>query len=339
MKLKIAVAMSGGVDSSTAAALLKDEGNEVIGLTMRLVEESHSALEDARKICEILGIEHKVAEFRDIFDREIINYFNYEYSAGRTPNPCVLCNRLIKFGALWEQAAALGAEYLATGHYARIERTGNEVILKKGLDAKKDQSYFLCRLSREQIKHTVFPLGGMTKTQVKQIAREKGLPAASRPESQDICFIPHIERASMPGPVIDRRGHVLGKHHGIATYTVGQRHGLGIAAAEPLYVTALEPSGNAIIVGTKEETYSSDLIASDVSWISGKMPKDTSTLKAKVRYHQAEAPISLSLLDEEHYYVKYYTPQMAITPGQTIAFYNEDTVLGGGTILKQGDRL
>ncbi len=253
--MKIAVAMSGGVDSSVAAALLKDQGHEAIGLTMRLVDDGSGAIESARQVCAMLGIEHHVIDFRELFAREIIDYFSREYRAGRTPNPCVMCNRLIKFGALWEKAAAFGAECLATGHYARIEIVGNNVLLKKGLDAKKDQSYFLCRLSTEQLKHTVFPLGDLTKVKVKQLAKEKGLPAASRPESQDICFVPDIDRASAPGPVIDRRGKVLGEHQGIAAYTVGQRHGLGIAAAEPLYVTALEPERNAVVVGTKDETY------------------------------------------------------------------------------------
>ncbi|HTY82271.1 MAG TPA: argininosuccinate synthase domain-containing protein, partial [Dehalococcoidales bacterium] len=190
--MKIAVAMSGGVDSSVTAALLKDQGHKVIGLTMRLTDESESAVEDARKNCEILGIEHYIADFRETFDREIISYFEHEYRAGRTPNPCVRCNRFIKFGVLWEKAAELGAEYLATGHYARLERTGKEILLKKGTDEKKDQSYFLCRLSAEQLEHTLFPLGKMTKARVKQIAREKMLPAASRPESQDICFKPRM---------------------------------------------------------------------------------------------------------------------------------------------------
>ena len=336
---RVVVAMSGGVDSSTAAALLQDQGHEVIGMTMRLADNGSGAIESARQVCTMLGIEHHVVDFRELFAREIIDYFSREYSAGRTPNPCVMCNRLIKFGALWEKAAAFGAENLATGHYARTEVVGNDVLLKKGLDANKDQSYFLCRLSAEQLKHTVFPLGGLTKVKVKQIAKEKGLPAASRPESQDICFVPDIERASEPGPVIDRRGKVLGEHQGIAAYTVGQRHGLGIAAAEPLYVTALEPERNTVVVGTKDDTYDRDLIAAEVSWISGKMPTGANDLKAKVRYRHGEAPVTLSKIDDGHYYVKFTAPQMAITPGQTVAFYDGDTVLGGGTILKQGERL
>jgi tRNA-uridine 2-sulfurtransferase len=346
--LKIAVAMSGGVDSSVAAVLLKEQGHEVIGLTMQLVTHGSSAINDARSTAEVIGIKHYTADFHDLFSREIIDYFCREYSLGRTPNPCVLCNRLIKFGALWEKAAELGVDYIATGHYAQIEREGDNIYLKKGADAKKDQSYFLCRLTQEQLRHVLFPIGHLTKTEVKIIAQEKGLPAASRPESQEICFIPDNDHAafvknylaeSPPGPIIDGRGNILGKHRGIASYTIGQRHGLGIAAAEPLYVTALDAERNAIVVGTKEDTYSADLIATDLNWIKGDMPEPTVCLKAKVRYRHAEASVTIKSLDENHLYVNFAEPQMAVTPGQTIAFYNGDTVMGGGTILKQGDRL
>jgi len=348
--VKIAVAMSGGVDSSVAAALLKEQGHEVIGLTMQLVTPNTADnINYARKVADKLGIPHHVIDFSDVFARDIIGYFCQEYSAGRTPNPCVLCNRLIKFGALWEKAAALGAAYIATGHYARIERHGNKIALKKGADTKKDQSYFLCRLTREQLQRTLFPVGHLTKAEVRQIAMEKGLPAASRPESQEICFIPdndhpgfvknYLAQSPLPGPIRDGRGKLLGEHHGIAAYTIGQRHGLGIAAAEPLYVTAIEADRNAVVVGTKTETYATDLIAADLNWINGNMPEFPFNLKAKVRYRHAEAPVSLHPLDDRYLLVKFAAPQMAITPGQTIAFYEGDAVIGGGTILKQGDKL
>ncbi len=344
-EMKIAVAMSGGVDSSVAAALLKEEGHEVIGLTMQLMPHS-TAIEAARKVARQLGIPHHVIDFRDIFARTIIDDFCREYSLGRTPNPCVRCNQYIKFGALWAKVAEMDADFLATGHYARLEQDGTEIHLKKGLDTKKDQSYFLCCLTREQLRHALFPLGHLTKTKVRQIAREMGLPTASRPESQEICFIPdndyaafikgHIPQSSHPGPIIDGGGNVLGEHRGILAYTLGQRHGLGIAATTPLYVTAIAPDRNAVVVGTKAQTYSTELVAGNVNWISPERPARPVKVDAKVRYRHPEAAATVTPLEDGNYYVKYATPQMAITPGQTIAFYDGDTVLGGGTILRQG---
>jgi tRNA-specific 2-thiouridylase len=343
--VKVVIAMSGGVDSSVAAALLKEEGHDVIGMTMQLTPYQ-DAIEDAGKVAYQLGIPHHIIDFRDIFARTIIDDFCQEYRLGRTPNPCVRCNEYIKFGALWAKAAEMGADFIATGHYARIERERDEIRLKKGADTKKDQSYFLCRLTREQLSHALFPVGHLTKTRVRQIAREKGLPTASRPESQEICFIPdgdyagfiknHIPQSSQPGLILDGRGNVLGEHRGIIAYTIGQRHGLGIATAEPLYVTAIAPDHNAVVVGTKAQTYGTELVAGNLNWIALKRPDHPINVKARVRHRHPEAEAMVTPLDKDTYYVKFTTPQMAITPGQTIAFYDGDTILGGGTILRQG---
>jgi len=354
--------MSGGVDSSVAAVLLKQAGHEVIGATMQLQPLSDDnnngnvrkgspgldAITDARKVAEKLDIPHHVIDLRDVFARTIIADFCEEYRLGRTPNPCVRCNQLIKFGVLREKARELGADLLATGHYARIESdasTGKR-LLKKGKDPLKDQSYFLCRLTQEQLSHTLFPLSNLTKTEVRQIARELELPVAARPESQEICFIPgddyaaflqsYAPAATLPGPVLDTEGNVLGQHRGIMFYTVGQRKGLGIAAPAPLYVTAIEPASNAVIVGTKAQTYSNELIADSLNWLSGSTPDFPLNVKARVRYRHAEAEAIVTPLDKTHIYVKFSAPQMAVTPGQAVVFYDGDTVIGGGTIIKQG---
>jgi tRNA-specific 2-thiouridylase len=356
--MKIVVAMSGGVDSSVAAALLKEAGHEVIGATMRLYtpdnkdngrhETVFDTVADARKVAEKLGIPHHVIDLRDAFARTIIADFCEEYRLGRTPNPCVRCNQLIKFGVLWEKARELGADLFATGHYARIEKDVNtgKYLLKKGKDPLKDQSYFLCRLTQEQLSRTLFVLGGLTKVAVRQIAREMGLPAATRPESQEICFIPGNDYGAFlqsyapieasPGPVIDTEGNFLGQHRGIMYYTIGQRKGLGIAAPASRYVTAIEPERNAVIVGTKEQTYTDTLVADNVNWISGTAPDYPLNIKARVRYRHAEAAATVTPLDNTRIYVKYSAPQMAVTPGQAVVFYDGDTVIGGGTIIKQG---
>jgi tRNA-specific 2-thiouridylase len=341
---KVIIAMSGGVDSSVAAALLKEQGYEVTGLTMRLTP--HAVTDDARKAADRLDIPHYVIDFREFFERTVINDFCREYRRGRTPNPCVRCNRYLKFGALWEKAAEMGADCIATGHYARTGREDDKILLKKGADAGKDQSYFLCRLTREQLQHAMFPIGHLTKSQVRQIAREMGLPNAARPESREICFIPDNDHAGFirdylqeplpPGPITDAEGNVLGEHRGLPGYTIGQRHGLGIAAAAPLYVTAIAPERNAVIVGTQAQARTVELIAADLNWIDSSPPAGPIIIKARVRYRHPEAEAVLTPLEDGNYYVKFTAPQAAIAPGQTVAFYDGDTVLGGGTILRQG---
>ncbi|MHB8105093.1 MAG: tRNA 2-thiouridine(34) synthase MnmA [Dehalococcoidales bacterium] len=347
--MKIAAAMSGGVDSSVAAALLKQAGHEVIGVTMRLTNSrnSEAAVEDARKVAAKLGIPHHAIDLRDVFNRVIIDEFCREYLLGNTPNPCILCNRYIKFGILREKVKELGADFLATGHYARIEKNKNgKLLLKKGKDKRKDQSYFLCQLTAEQLEHTLFPVGNLTKVKVRQIAEEMALPTAARPESQEICFIPNDDYAGFlkdrapeqikPGPIFDREGNLLGQHQGIIFYTIGQRKGLGIAAGNLLYVTDIDPASNAVIVGGKEQTYSSELVADNLNWLAIAAPEKPFKAKARVRYRHMEAAVIVSPLDKTHVHVKFIEPQMAITPGQSVVFYDGDTVIGGGRIIRQG---
>ena len=355
--MKIVIAMSGGVDSSVSAALLKEEGHDVIGATMQLWPPTGEkrgnngsgvccdadAIEDAGRVARALDIPHYVMNFRDVFNREVISDFCREYGLGRTPNPCIRCNKYIKFGALLDRAREMGADFIATGHHARIEEdkaTGTR-LLKKGTDARKDQSYFLYSLTQAQLSHALFPIGNLTKDEVRQTAGKKGLPVAYRPESQEICFITNDNYAEFlknyipaarPGPIIDERGNTLGEHQGIISYTIGQRKGLGIAAARPLYVTAIEPERNAIVVGTKEQTYSRELFATDLNWTGMDRPERAISVKARVRYRHQEAEAVVTHLDDDRVYVKFREPQMAITPGQAVVFYDGDTVVGGGII-------
>ena len=343
--MKIAVAMSGGVDSSVAAALLKKAGHEITGLTMQLADGSRSEA-DAAVVARCLDIPHRVIDLREVFADRVIDPFCREYRAGRTPNPCIWCNACIKFGALWEEAVKLGAEALATGHYARVEKDGGAYFLKKGTDATKDQSYFLYRLSQEQLARTVFPVGGLSKPEVRKMAADLGLPSVSRPESNEICFIPDNDHAaflesymrepSPPGPILDASGRTLGRHRGIASYTIGQRKGLGIAAPEPLYVTAIRPEDNAVIAGARQDTYGAELVAAGLHWISIAPPRRPVNLRARIRYRHAAADAVVTPLENDAFSVKFNEPQMAITPGQAVVFYQGDKVVGGGTIMKRG---
>ncbi len=344
--MKVVVAMSGGVDSSVTAALLKEDSYDIIGATMQ-IWQADEQVADAKRVARKLGIPHHVMNFRDIFARKVIADFCQEYRRGRTPNPCVRCNQYIKFGALLERAREMGADFIATGHHARIEcdkATGN-YLLKKGVDANKDQSYFLYPLTQEQLQHSLFPVGHLTKDKVREMADELNLPVAAKPESQEICFIPdddypgflknYIPQAAEPGMILDKPGNILGRHQGVMSYTIGQRQGLGIAAKEPLYVTAIEPDRNAVVVGTKEEVYGNELIASSVNWITTK-PKTPVKIKARIRYRHPEAEVFVNTMDDGSVFVRFSEPQMAITPGQSVVFYDGDTVLGGGTIDRQG---
>jgi tRNA-specific 2-thiouridylase len=340
--------MSGGVDSSVAAALLKQQGHEVFGVTMRLYDSSgaDAAADDAAKVADKLGIAHLVFDMRDSFSRTVIDYFYHEYAAGRTPNPCVLCNRQIKFGALWEKAKEMGADLLATGHYAMIVHEKDRYLLKKSAGLKKDQSYFLYRLTQEQFRRTLFPLAALTKDKVKHMAQELGLPAANRPESQEICFIPdndyarflkeHTHVNAVSGSILDGAGKRLGVHNGIFNFTIGQRKGLGIASTEPLYVTGINAAVNSITVGSKEDIYGDELVANDLNWIACPPPSQPFKASARIRYRHQEAEADVTLIENDKVLVKFTTPQMAITPGQSIVFYDKDSVIGGGTILREG---
>lgn len=345
--MKIMVAMSGGVDSSTAAALLKQQGHEIIGATMEIYgnDSPTEASNDARKVADALDIPHYIFDFRDLFTNTIIDNFCREYAAGRTPNPCVLCNRFIKFGLLWEKAREVGADYLATGHYACIEQKDGRYLLKKGADPEKDQAYFLYRLTQEQLKHTLFPLSDMTKSKVKELAQKMMLPTANRPESQEICFIPennyagfveeYLDSIALPGPILDNKGKTIGQHHGITHYTIGQRRGLGIALPEPLYVTGIDADKNTITVGSKEQIFSSEMTASNLNWIAAQ-PAGKIKVQAKIRYRAQESGATITPVNDKQVFVQFDVPQMAVTPGQSVVFYDGDTVIGGGIITGQG---
>ncbi len=346
----IAVAMSGGVDSSVCAALLVQEGRRVIGLTMALPPrrtphpDGRRPIDDAAWVAARLGIAHHVVDVSSRFESRIVRDFCREYARGRTPNPCVRCNRLIKFDLLWDAAEGLGAGVLATGHYARVDRDSGSGIshLRKGRSRIKDQSYFLYQLGQKELRRTFFPLGGLSKEDVRRLARRFGLPAIDRDESQEICFIPdddyprflaaRVPEAFRPGPILDRKGRVLGRHRGVGGYTVGQRRGLGIAAARPLYVVSIEPGSNSIVVGPEDDLYRRRLRASDGCWVSGIPPDHPVPLKARIRYRHREAAALVIPQGKRGVLVEFRKPQRAITPGQSVVFYRGDEVVGGATI-------
>jgi tRNA-specific 2-thiouridylase len=353
--MKVVVAMSGGIDSSVAAALLKNQGYEVIGTTMQLqpsdrLEACHGpgAVNDAQRVARRLDIPHHVVDFSEVFTRQVIADFCREYSLGRTPNPCIRCNQYIKFDALLKQAQKLGAGMVATGHYARIEKENNSqrYLLKKSTDRQKDQTYVLFTMTQEQLGHTLFPVGGLTKDEVRRLAEKLELPVADKAESQEICFIPdnnyprfleeYAGITPKPGPIIDQQGNTLGEHRGIASYTIGQRKGLGIASREPLYVTAIDAGKNTITVGSKSEVYAIELIASDLNWISIEHLDGSINVTAKIRYLHSEARATVAPMGSDRVVVVFREPQMAPAPGQAVVFYNGDTVVGGGTISQVG---
>ena len=345
---KVAVAMSGGVDSSVAAALLKEEGNEVIGVHMELWQHrsrpddatccSITGQDDARAVCQILGIPFHTLDFSSQFQRRVVDYFCLEYAQGRTPNPCVACNRFIKFDLLMKAVESLGAECLATGHYARIEGSGKGHRLMKAARPSVDQSYFLYTLKQEILSRLLFPLGEYSKAQVRHMAAERGLPVAEKPKSQDLCFIPDGRHqdflqgciVSVPGDIADQEGKVMGRHRGIAFYTVGQRTGLGIATGRRLFVLRLDPVSNTVIVGSEENLLAGRLRANNMSFV-GQRPQDSVAVKAKIRFRSPDVSARLNIVDEEAE-VLFDQPQRSIAPGQAVVFYQGDELLGGGTI-------
>jgi tRNA-specific 2-thiouridylase len=339
-KPKVAVALSGGVDSSVAALLLKEAANEVIGLHMRLWDSAshdHQARR-AENICRILEIPFHPVDLQKEFESRVVDYFCREYRQGRTPNPCVACNRYIKFGLLLDKALSLGADYLATGHYARVEHSLDGHRLLKARDIRKDQSYFLYTLSQEELGHIQFPLGEYGNDDVKQMAKQAGLPAATR-SSQDICFVSQKNYgtflsqrfSSTPGDILDMSGKKLGQHRGIAFHTIGQRHGVGLASGKPLYIVKIEPESNRIVLGPEKELYSQKLTARKLNWISGNAPQESIIATAKIRYKSKEAEAVL-FLSNSTADVHFAQPQKAVTPGQAVVFYNMDEVQGGGII-------
>lgn len=342
-KRKIAVAMSGGVDSSLTAALLKEQGHEVVGITMELSDCSAGAIADAKIVADFLGIEHHVANFRERFQNKVIDYFLDEYAHGRTPNPCVACNPNVKFGGLIGRAQELGCDYLATGHYARVwyDETTGRYNIGKGTDGSKDQAYALYRLTQEQLAHVMTPLGGWVKKNTRIEAAKRNLPVANKPESQEICFVPddykdyliaHRPNVKVPGDIVDTAGNVLGQHEGIAFYTIGQRKGLGIAAEKPLYVVGLDSEKNQVIVGDNAEVFENSLIAERVNWVAIPELKEPMQAGVKIRYGAKEAQATLVPMDDGMVKVEFASPARAITPGQSAVFYLNDAVLGGGII-------
>lgn len=337
---KVAVALSGGVDSSVAALLLKEAAYEVIGIHMRLWDSPgfDDQAHRAESICRTLDIPYHQLDLQREFESHVVDYFCQEYQQGRTPNPCVVCNQHIKFGLLLDEALSLGADCLATGHYAKVEHPRDGHRLLKAVDASRDQSYFLYTLTQEKLGRVLFPLGERSRDEVKQMAKQAGLPAATK-SSQNICFISQRNYgaflsqrfSTLPGDIIDTQGKRLGQHRGIAFYTIGQRHGLGLASGKPLYVLRIEPENNRIVLGPEEDLYSRKLAAHRVNWISGKAPPGPITAKARIRYKSKEAEAILFFRNDS-VDVHFTQPQKAIAPGQAVVFYNVDEVLGGGII-------
>ena len=352
MKKRVAVAMSGGVDSSFAALLLQRQGYEVIGITMKVCLDSNEEkpssfyflVEDAKRVAQKLKIPHYLLDLQVSFEKEVIQNFCLEYLKGRTPNPCIVCNQKIKFGYLLKKAKELSADYLATGHYARIEhnKLKKRYILKKGKDLKKDQSYFLFSLSQDQLKSSLFPLGDWTKDEVKKMAKEFNLRVHDKKASQEICFIPdndyheffkkRFPQKIKPGPILNKEGNIQGYHQGIPLYTVGQRRGLGISSHFPLYVLSIEAKKNALIVGEDKDLYRDSLIADKLNFVSIKGLTSPLKVKVRIRYIHQEAEAIISPLAKDRVKVKFLRPQRAITPGQSVVFYDQDIVLGGGII-------
>ncbi|MFA5334265.1 MAG: tRNA 2-thiouridine(34) synthase MnmA [Candidatus Omnitrophota bacterium] len=340
---RVVVAMSGGVDSSVAAFLLKEQGCEVIGLTMRLSPGSR-CVKDAKKIAAKLGIRHYTVDLQEEFRRDVIGYFCSEYSKGRTPNPCVVCNRKVKFGKLLEKAKALGADYLATGHYAKVSRDkkSGRFFIKEASDKSKDQSYFLFDLGQRQLRRLLFPLGGLTKSEVREIAGSAGFKGINdKPESQDICFIPgggyrdfirKRIKGIRPGRVVDTGGRYMGMHKGIAFYTTGQREGLGIAAGKPVYVVRLDPRRNEITVGDAAEVKGKELTAKDIRWMGKAGLEGAVYAQAKIRYNHRKSACRVMPLSARRVKAVFDEPQHAITPGQAFVFYGGEKILGGGWI-------
>ncbi|HOQ00014.1 MAG TPA: tRNA 2-thiouridine(34) synthase MnmA [Acetivibrio clariflavus] len=356
-KKSVMIGMSGGVDSSVAAALLLEKGYDVIGVTMQIWPDmseetklkeggccSLSAVDDARLVANTLGIPYYVLNFKDVFEKKVINYFVDEYLKGRTPNPCIACNRYVKFEVLLNKAVSMGIDYVATGHYAIIEYDENRkrYLLKKSVTDAKDQTYALYNLTQEQLARVLMPIGEYSKDIVRKKAAELGLYVASKPDSQEICFVDdndygkfieeNTDKKIVPGYFVDTKGNILGEHKGIIHYTVGQRKGLGIALGKPMYVVGLDAENNTVILGEDTEVYGNELIAYDLNFISIDTLEEPMRVKAKIRYSAKAADALIIPIEDGKVKVVFDTPQRAITPGQSVVFYDGDIVVGGGII-------
>lgn len=357
-KEKVVVGMSGGVDSSVAAWLLKEQGYEVIGVTMQIWQDEEeriqeeqggccglSAVDDARRVAAMLGIPYYVMNFKSEFKKNVMEYFAAEYVQGRTPNPCIACNRYVKWESLLRRSMEIGADYIATGHYARIRQLPNgRYTLQKSATEAKDQTYALYNLTQDQLAHTLMPVGDYTKEEIRAMAGQIGLRTANKPDSQEICFIPDgdyagfIERelsgeAPLPGNFVTSAGEILGQHKGITHYTIGQRKGLGIAMGYPVFVTEIRPETNEVVLGSKEEVFGDVLYCNQLNFMSVPDLEGEMEVTAKIRYNHKGAACLVEKIEEDRAVCRFPEPVRAITPGQAVVFYNEDIVVGGGTIL------
>ena len=355
-KKRVVVGMSGGVDSSVAAWLLKEQGYEVIGVTMQVWQEEDraaqeeqggccglSAVEDARRVAAMLGIPYYVMNFKSAFKKNVIDYFVGEYIKGRTPNPCIACNRYVKWESLLRRSMEIGADYIATGHYARVVRLPNgRYALQKSASAAKDQTYALYSLSQSQLSHTLMPVGDYTKEEIRSMAAKLGLRTAGKPDSQEICFIPDRDYAKFidqetgrkqePGNFVDKDGAVLGRHLGITHYTIGQRKGLGLAMGKPVFVTEIRPESNEVVIGSNEDVFGDALSAGQLNFMSIPDLQGEREVVAKIRYNHQGAPCMIRKIGDDKVECRFPEPVRAITPGQAVVFYEGSTVLGGGTI-------
>lgn len=345
--------MSGGVDSAACVLLLQRQGYDVSGVTLRLHHYkdrpgtcgSADDIEEAARVAAQMGISHRVLDLCDLFRREVMGHFVSEYCAGRTPNPCLDCNRELKFGAMLDWALDHGFDYVSTGHYARVgfDAASGRHLLLRGVDAHKDQSYVLYQMTQRQLAHLLLPVGEYSKPEIRALAADFGLENAQKPDSQDICFVPdgdyaafirrHTGKEDVPGDFVDETGRVLGRHKGITHYTIGQRKGLGVSSNEPLYVKAIDPERNQVILSGNDALFSRQLTAGAFNWIAWDVPPRQFRCSAKARYRHPEQPCQVTIREDGTVEVLFDQPQRAITPGQAVVLYDGDTVLGGGTIL------